>query len=79
MGRAGDTGANHGARGDGAGDRRGVPQRQDDVGGHRRAPPGARLPTNRRAVQVQLEEPRQLLQGNTIIHPSSGYPNNFIP
>jgi hypothetical protein len=69
VGRAGDTGADRGAQGDGAGGRRGAPQRQDDVGGRRGAAPGARLPTNRRAVQVQVEEPRQPLQG---IHPSSG-------
>lgn len=78
MGRAGDAGADHGARGDGAGDRCGAPQRQDDVGGRRRAAPGAGLPTNRRAVQVQVEEPRQPLQGNTILHPLPAFPDNFL-
>jgi hypothetical protein len=64
VGRAGDAGAHRGTRGDRAGGRRRPPQRQDDVGGGGRAAPGARVPPHRRPVQVQMEEPRQPLQGN---------------
>jgi len=73
VGRAGDAGAHRGARGGGAGGQRRSPQRQVDVGGRRRASQGARVPTHRRPVQVQVEEPRKPLQGNTIDNPSSGF------